>query len=103
MNARGIERDLAGIDQFKGATIDVQTVMADKTRVIHIDPLRGAVINAPGGVGDHEGASLANGNDGRTNFYFNGHSSSSILWNRFVYPTTPGLECIEKIRNTQLL
>ena len=87
IDARGIETQLAGVDEYPGLAIDVEVIGTDEAGIDGIDAFVALWIDLSTLVGDHEGASLADGDAGRGDFDFYRHGFLLILF-RFLHNIT---------------
>ena len=70
---RGVERELTGIDHVPGDTVDVELIETNEACIERVDALVTIGSDGAAFVGDHEGASLANGDDWWSDFNFDRH------------------------------
>src|SRR5690348_7024474 len=69
VKTRGIKRERTGIDDLPGDAVDIHFVKTDEASINSINPLVAICIDVAMPVRHHEGAPLADGEDGWANFY----------------------------------
>src|SRR6185312_13071370 len=79
VKTRGVECNLTRIDHFPGHTVNINSIEANKTCIECVDSLITIRVNIAMFIGNHEGATLADGDDRRSYFYFNGHFCVSLF------------------------